>query len=190
MNPLLYKLSIRNGLIIGGIYAFLIVVFYLINPILQYTNFWVGGLIALTMVVLIVILALDARRQMGGFWNFGKAYLSLMIVTFIITLISVLAGFLILKLNPGLIQKINDASLDLTEKMLEKFGSDQTKTDAATQQFTNGQFMDTIKPTFSNEMLNFIKVLLFYWVVDLIIAACIKKNPPMFTMEGDSEVIQ
>lgn len=188
MNPLIYKSSVRNGLIVGGISAVLSVVFYLINPMLQYTNLVVPILSFVVVIALLVILGIDVRKQTGGFWNFWQAFLSLIIMSVIIIFISLLVNFVIIKfIDPTLPTKINDVMADVTAQRLEKMGVDQDQIDKSTKMFTDGEFIAKLQPTFVNQLVSFGWALLMYVVIDLIIAACIKKSPPMFTPVSDSE---
>jgi len=188
MNPLIYKLSVKNGLIVGGISAVLSIVFYLINPMLQYTNLVVPILSFVIVIVLLVILGIDVRKQTGGFWNFGQAFLSLIIMSAIIIFISLLVNFVIIKfVDPNLPTKINDVMADVTSQRLEKMGMDQDQIDKSTKMFTDGEFIAKLQPTFVNELVSFGWALLMYAVIDLIIAGCIKKKPPMFAPVSDSE---
>jgi len=191
MNSLIKKLSIRHGLLIGGISAALTIVFYIINPVLQYTSLLVGLLSIVIMIALLVILGLDIRRKTGGYWNFGQAYLSLLIMSVLICLISIVISFVIFKfVDPSLPQKVTDATLQVTTQRLESMGMDQDKIDEATKSFTDGEMLAKFQPTFFNEIKNFGIGVLIYAVINLIIAACIKKNPPMFASVTDAEVIE
>jgi len=191
MNPLLYKLSVRYGLLIGGISAVLSIVFYLINPMLQYTSLLVPILSLVIVLALLVILGIEVRKHIGGFWNFGQAFVSLMIMSAVTVIISLLVSFVIMKfVDPNLPAKINDAMVDVTSQRLEKMGVDQATIDKSTAMFTNGEFIAKLKPTLVNELTSFGWALLLYAVIDLIIAACIKKNPPMFTPVSDSEFVE
>jgi len=181
-------LSIRSGLMIGVIVIILSIVFRLIDPLLQYTNLSVTLLSAALVVALMVILALDIRKKIGGFWKFGKAYVSLLIMSLFIALLSVLFSFVLFKyVDPDMPSKVNDATEQVTESRLQKFGLDQTQIDAATKGFTNGEFKAKLEPTFFNEFEAFAISLAFYAVIDLIIAACVKKNLPPFIPADELE---
>jgi glucan phosphoethanolaminetransferase (alkaline phosphatase superfamily) len=190
MKQSLYNLSFKNGLIIGGISTILTLVFFFINPVLQFTNFVVPILSAVIIIALIVILAIDTRKKLGGYWNFGQAFLSLFIISVCIVVISLLVNFIILKLNPTLPQTINDAMADSTAQRLEKLGMDQDQIDKTTKMFTDGEFIAKLQPTLLNELKSFGGALVFYVIIDLIIAACIKKTPPLFSTETGNETIE
>jgi len=185
MNPLVSKLSVRNGLIIGGISAVLSIVFYFINPVIAYTNFTVPILSLVIVIALLVILGIDIRKKIGGFWTYGQAYLSLLITSVFIIIISLLVSFLIMKLDPSLPGKISDAMIDVTTQRLQKYGMDQTQIDAATKSLTPEKFAPSVK----NELIGFGGALVLYAIINLIIAACIKKNPPMFAPIVDEEPV-
>lgn len=187
-NQLLYKLSLKNGLLIGGISAVLTLVFFFINPVIQFTNFIVPILSFVVIIVLLVILAIDVRNKIGGFWSFGQAFLSLFITSVCIVIISLLINFIILKLNPTLPQTINDAMADSTAQRLEKMGMDQDQIDKTTKMFTDGEFIAKLQPTLFNELKGLGSALVLYAIIDLIIAACIKKSRPMFAPAIDDEV--
>ena len=190
MNPLINKLSVRYGLLIGGISALLSVVFYVINPVLQYTNLIVPTLSFVIIVALLVILGLDVRKQTGGYWNFGQAFVSLIIMSAFITIISLLINVIIMKfVDPTLPTKINDAMAEVTSQRLEKMGMAQDDIDKSTKMFTDGEFIAKLQPTLINELKGFGMAMIFYAIIDLIIAACIKKNQPLFPLVSDSEVI-
>ncbi|WP_461451902.1 DUF4199 domain-containing protein [Mucilaginibacter sp.] len=190
MNQLINKLSFKNGLIIGGISAVLTLVFYFINPVIQYTNFIVPLLTLVIVIALLVILAIDIRKRVGGFWTFGQAFLSLFITSVCIIIISLILNFIILKLNPTLPQAINDAMSDTMQQRLGKLGIDQDQIDKSTKMFTDGEFIDKIQPTLFNQIKTLGSGLILYAIIDLIIAACIRKNPPMIAAEAVNETIE
>jgi len=188
MNNLLYKSSIRNGLLIGGISAVLTIIYYIINPLLQYTNLVIPILSFIIVIAFLVVLAIDARKKLGGFWTYGQAFISLIITSFFIILIGVIVNFIIVKfVDPTLPTKINDAVQEVTSQRLEKMGMDQAQIDNASKQFTDGEFIAKMQPTILNEIKALGIGLLIYAVIDLIIAACVKKKQPMFAADAFEE---
>lgn len=189
-TPSINQLSVKNGLILGGISAGLSIVFYIINPVLQYTSLLVLLFTVVLGIALIVVLAIDIRKKIGGFWSFGKAYVSLMIMSVVAILIGILLGFIIFKfVDPTMPGKVNDALADVTQQRLEKFGMQQDQIDVAMKPFTNGENLAKLQPTLFNEAKNFLIALIGYGIVNLIIAAIIKKKPPMFaTIDADAVV--
>jgi hypothetical protein len=181
-NATVNKLSVQYGLLIGVIIVVLNIVFYIMDPVLQYSNYWVGILSFVILITLLVVLGLDVRKKIGGYWSFGEAFKGLIIMAVLVVLISTVYNFVLFKfVNPGLPTKVNSILLDKTTDMLNKFGADQSKIDDATKKFQNGEFEASLQPTLKNELKGFGIGLLIYAVIDLIIAACIKKKAPLFT---------
>jgi hypothetical protein len=180
------KLSVKNGLIVGAVSVALTIVFYLIDPLMYYTNLIVQFGTFAIIIALIVVLAIDVRKKVGGYWTFGEAFRSLIISALFITLITTACSFVLFKfVDPSLPTKIKDAIVEKLNERLTKMGMEQSKIDKMTEQFENGEFEAKLQPTFKNELTGIGFGLLFYAVIDLIIAAIIKKNPPMFAPVPD-----
>jgi|GEM_PF-588683 len=180
-NSEIGKLSVRHGLLIGGIAVVLYLIFYMIDPLLQYTNTAISLLSSVVVIALFVVLGLDVRKKIGGFWSFGEAYKSLIIMSVFVVLLFTICGFVVFKyVNPGLPEKVNGVMMDKMTATFEKLGLDQTKTEAATKPFQDGEFIARMQPTFKNELTNFGIGLLTYAIINLIVAACIKKKAPLF----------
>jgi hypothetical protein len=181
------KLSFQYGLLMGAISVFLAIVFRIIDPVFQYTNWWVSILILVLTIVLLVILALDIRKKIGGYWSFGAAFKSLIIIGLLATVLSIAYNFVVFKfIDPAMPEKVNSAMMDQTTAMLEKFGMEQSKIEESTKKFTNGEFKATLQPTLVNELRAALFALIFYAIVDLIVAASVKKKAPVF-LQSDSE---
>jgi hypothetical protein len=177
------KLSVRHGLLIGGIAVILYIIFYLIDPLLQYTNTMISLLSTVIVIALFVVLGLDVRKKIGGYWSFGEAYKSLIIMSVFVVLLYTICGFVMFKyVNPQLPEKVNSVMLDKMTETFTKLGLDQTKVDEATKPFQNGDFVARMQPTFKNELTNLGIGLLTYAIINLIVAACIKKKEPFITV--------
>ncbi len=109
----------------------------------------------------------------------------------LITIISLLVSFVIMKfVDPTLPTKINDAMADVTSQRLEKLGMSQDDIDKSTKMFTDGEFIAKLQPSIKNELVSFAGAIAFYAIIDLIIAACVKKNQPMFAPIIDTETTE
>ncbi|MES2277416.1 MAG: DUF4199 domain-containing protein [Bacteroidota bacterium] len=185
-NAEINKLSVRNGVLVGIVSIILTIVFHIIDPLLQFVN--IGAQLGSFAIVitLIIILALEVRKKIGGFWTFGQAFRSLIIGGLFITLLSVACNFVMFKfVDPSLPGKIKDATVEKVTDRLTKMGMEQSKIDEINAQFENGEFEAKLQPTFKNELTAVGIGLLIYAIIDLIIAAIIKKNPPMFAPVPD-----
>lgn len=175
------KLSVRYGLLIGGISVVLSIVLHIVDPLMQYTNLWIQLLSAIISITLLVVFSIEIRKQVGGFWSFGEAFKCLMTISFFTLILTILYGFILFKyIDPEMPTKINDATESVLTERLTKMGMDQDKIDEVGKTFTNGEFKAKLEPTFKNEISAFGFGLLFYVIVDLIVAACVKKNKLLF----------
>jgi uncharacterized membrane protein len=178
------KLGMRYGLLIAGISVVLSIVFRIVNPLMQFTNIWVQLFSAAVGIALLVIFGMEIRKNIGGYWSFGTAFKALMTMSVFIILVTVLYSFILFKfVDPDMPTKINDASEAVMTERLAKMGMDQDKIDEVAKTFHNGEFKAKLEPTLKNEAVAVCFSLLFYVVINLIIAACIKKNPPRNTLE-------
>ena len=179
------KLAVRYGLLIGVISIVLLVVFRIVNPLMQFTNIWIQLLSGILTIALIVILGIEIRKSIGNYWTFGEAFKGLMTMSVFILFLSILYSFVLFKfVDPELPTKINDASEAVMTERLSKMGMDQDKIDQISKTFENGEFKSKLEPTLKNEATGFGFGLVFYVVVDLIIAACIKKYKPINSLDG------
>jgi hypothetical protein len=174
------KLAIRYGLLIAGITIVLSIVFRIVNPLMQYTNIWVQLFSAAVAIFLMVIFGIEIRKSIGGYWSFGTAFKGLMTMSVFVILITILYSFILFKfIDPDMPTKINDASEAVMTERLAKMGMDQDKIDEVAKMFQNGEFKAKLEPTLKNEATAVGYSLAFYAVINLIIAACIKKNKPL-----------
>jgi len=177
-----------HGLLIGLISVVLSVVFWLIDPLLQFTIWWLGLLTFVVVIVLLVVLAIDIRKKIGGFWSFGEAFKSLFIMSAIIITINTAYSFILFKfIDPDLPEKVNTVMIDKITTTLSNAGLDQAKIDESTKSFTNGEFKAKLEPNLKNEAIALGGGLVFYVIVDLIVAASIKKAAPLFGPPADDE---
>jgi len=174
------KLGVRYGLLIGAISIVLSVVFRIIDPLMMFTNLWIQLLNGIIGITLVVVLGIEIRKAVGGYWSFGEAFRGLMTMSVFILILTILYGFILFKfIDPDMPTKINDASETVMSQRLAKMGMDQEKIDQTTKMFENGEFKAKLLPTFKNEATAFGFGLLFYVILNLIIAACIKKQRPV-----------
>jgi F0F1-type ATP synthase assembly protein I len=180
---LIKKLSIRNGLIIAGVVIVLSLVFWVVDPLLQYTNTWVSMLNFVIVIALLVVLGLETRKVVGGYWTFGEAFKSLLLMSVIISVLTVLFHYILNAfIDPTLPDRVSEALIAKLNDQFSSSGMSQERIDEFTKSM-DGKFAATPK----NEAVNLGIGLLVYAIIDLIIAAIIKKNPPMFAPIDETE---
>jgi len=187
-NNSIDKFSLQHGLLLGFIAIVLALVFYIIDPLLQYTNVWLGLLTLVIIIVLMVVLGLDIRKKIGGYWTFGQAFKSQLIMAVCITVMANIYNFIILTyVNPDLPTKANAAMLDKVTTSLTQSNVDQSKIDEYTKTFRDGEFIAKLQPTLKNMALAVCIGILLYGIIGLIIAASIKKKAPLYAAPVDDE---
>lgn len=190
-SALINNLSIRHGLLIAIVTVVLNAVFYIMDPVMQFTYWWIGILVLVLAIVLLVVLGIDIRKKIGGYWSFGEAFKSEVIMGAILSVIGVAYNFIIFKfVNPKLPELANNALLENLNSRLSNANLSEDKIEEYTRTFKNGEFIAKMQPTLANELKAIAFSLILYVIIALIVAACIKKNAPRYAMplDGDQSV--
>ncbi|MFY7841006.1 MAG: DUF4199 domain-containing protein [Lacibacter sp.] len=152
--------------------------------VLVYIGLYLGGVKLMTspiayasylLPILFAVLAcVAAKKQEGGFLPFGKA-LKISFGVFVITgLAGTLFSYVLFNfIDVEFKQAMQQVSLEMTEKMMKKFGAPQDTIDKAMDEAMK-------KDNFSlgNMMLGFAFSCFLYFLFSLIIAAIVKKKNP------------
>lgn len=179
----LSKLALRGGLFIGAIYVVVLIVLQIVDPVILFTNSLIGILMTIIPIVLLVVIGLDTRKKIGGYWTYKQAFQCLIIMSFFLVLLTQIYNFILIKYyDPTLIVKIKDALVESISSKLSKFGMDQDAIDAAVKKSTTS-IEEKMQPNFKNLVINFGISFLWYGVVSLIVAAIIKKVRPLYVQD-------
>ncbi|MCQ6956725.1 DUF4199 domain-containing protein [Mucilaginibacter aquariorum] len=173
----------RNGLLIGGISIVLTLIFWIVDPLMQYTNTWVSLLMFVIIIALFVIFGLEIRKAVGGYWTFGEAFKGLFVMSLYVSILSIAFHYILFNfIDPTLAQRAADAVIAKLNDSLSKSGVSQEKIDEISKSIT-GKF----DASFKNEAINLGVGIIIYAVIDLIIAAIIKKTPPLAPIIDDTD---
>lgn len=188
-NKLITQLSLKNGLILALVWIVIYGILYFINPVMIFTNFWISLIIWIVVIVFLVIIGKNIRKEIGGFWTFGQAFKSFLIIALILSFTSVLYNFILIKVvNPEYPSEAATAIQDSQRAMMEKFGATSDQIDDAIAK--SGNMEDQLKPTLKNMTTNFGYSIAVYGVLALILAAILKKNEPIkFDLSPEDEPI-
>jgi len=179
------KLALRYGLLIGGISIVLSLIFWVVDPLMQYTNSWVSFLVLVIMIVLLVIFGLEMRKAVGGYWTFGEAFKGLFIMSVYASVLGIIFHYILFTfIDPTLGQRATEAVVAKMTESLSNAGLSQDKIDEFTTSM-DGKMDATAK----NEAINLGIGIIIYAIIDLIIAAIIKKNPPFAPIIEDENAI-
>lgn len=106
----------------------------------------------------------------------------------VMTVLSVVYNFVLYSfVDPNLPEKANIALLNKVNASLQESKASEDQIDTYTKSFKNGDFIAGLKPTFFNELKALVFGMMFYAVICLIIAACIKKKEPLYINTSDEQ---
>ena len=171
MEPTPKSIAVNNGLYLGGILALISVLIYAVNLDL-FTEWWLGIILFLVVVVYGVLTDIKSRTSLGGFISFKQAFTSYFITIAIGTLIATIVGIAIFTfIDPEAATYLNEQILLLTKQTMERFGMPQEAMQAALYEAAK-------KDNFSLGMQSqaFVFRLAFYAVIGLIVALIVKKT--------------
>ena len=171
MEPTTKSTAINNGLYLGAILSFVSVLIYAVNLDL-FTEWWLGIILFVVVVVYGVISAVKSRTILNGFISFKQAFTSYFITVAIGTLIATVVGIAIFTyIDPEAATYLNEQILLVTKQTMERFGMPQEAMEAALEEAAT-------KDNFSLGMQSqaFVFRLAFYAVVGLIVALIVKKT--------------
>jgi hypothetical protein len=171
MEPTPKSIAVNNGLYLGGILALISVLIYAVNLDL-FTEWWLGIILFIVVVVYGVLSSIKSRTILGGFISFKQAFTSYFITIAIGTLIATIVGIAIFTfIDPEAATYLNEQILLLTKQTMERFGIPQEAMQAALDEAAK-------KDNFSLGMQSqaFVFRLAFYAVIGLIVALIVKKT--------------
>lgn len=183
-NSIITKLSVKNGLLIGLITIVVSLCLHFIDPLMMYTSTWVAILSFVIVIVLLVVVGISTRKELGGYWTFGEAFKSFLIIALILAVLTTLYNIVLMTLiDPDLPARAGAVVEESQRQMMEKFGMSQDQIDEAMAK--SGSMEDRLKITFKNVITSFGVGLAIYAVIGLILAAILKKKEPVFVNETE-----
>ena len=182
-SKLLTQLSLKNGLIIAIVFVVISLAMHLIDPMMAYTNYWISFVLLIVFVSLLVYAGSTIRKEAGGYWTFGEAFKSFLVMSLIICLISTLYNVLLMGvIDPGLPERAGAAIDEKTSEFMLSMGMTE---DQVEQEIAKASGADRLRVTVKNTITSFGVMLAIYGVLSLILAAILKKQPPVFLQTED-----
>ncbi|WP_017257796.1 DUF4199 domain-containing protein [Pedobacter arcticus] len=180
MNKELNKFALSNGIIIAIItIAIQLVTYYAVPNLLGAT--WYGLMITLVSLGIYIFFAIDLRKKIGGYWSFKEALSGVFIMSLVANLASSVFNFVFYRfIEPNAYDKVKGYVADGMTGTFEKMGMSGDALDDAIEKATESlksQYMPSIGDFFRNLVI----AILVGFVLSLIFAAVLKKNPPMFS---------
>jgi hypothetical protein len=175
-DPTLVNHSIKWAVISAAIGIVITLVLYVIDyTVMVQIKF---ALFSLVLYLGIVIYAgIDYRKSVGGFLDYGKAYLHGFLVLAIGGLISTFFQILLyFVIDPDLPAKLVDAAVENTQAIMEQFGAPASSMDEALDKArtdTEARF------TILGLVKGYFWAILVFAVLSLITALVVRKRPPV-----------
>lgn len=186
---MLNKKALQFGLMLGGLSILLSLLIYFMG-VEVITNWWVGISLGLVILGLSIFFSLRLKKISGleriSYWQ----------AFFAIIIMSVIAGILnagyqraINYLDPHLLENIENASIQKTTAMMEKFGTPQERIDQTIDDMQI-RFEEAKNVTVAAMAKTILFTLLWYAVFGFIMAIFVRKIPPLFSENGDQSPAQ
>jgi hypothetical protein len=174
---MIHPYAYRAGLIAAGISIIWTIFAYLIG-IELFTNWWAGLIFLLVMIAYLVSSTIKIRTFQGGYITFANAFLNFLVMAVIFTFIGQLFNYILIHvIDPEFGVAFADATIEKTIAMMEGFGAPE----AAIEEALVGMEEDfESQASFLGNLWSTIKGIGFMAIIGLIVAAIIKKNPPVF----------
>lgn len=165
--------GVKWGIVGGIILVFLNVLTYIAGPSILFS--WWNSVIQLAVFIVIAVLAgKEKKKQLGGYINF-KDVLQPVFTAFIIgTAIITIYQYILYKfIDPTLVDALKQNLLESTEKWMHKFKAPQEEIDKQLDELAKTDF----NVGFAKSFMDFLKGIIFYFVVAVIISLIIRKKP-------------
>ncbi len=188
LNSLIKKSALTKGLILGAVFLFMgIFTFYFTTSMTDSMWLIIFAPILFSIIIPIAIsvfVTLDLRKQIGGYWIFRQAVTGTFIMFFIAYIVSSVGRDLVFAklVEPQMAEKMSEAMVSATSKMMEKSGADQEKIDEKTTDIQK-QFDAQTHPTPGKVIQGIAISIILIFVFSLIFAAIFKKEKPRNLLE-------
>jgi len=111
-----------NSLFAGAALIVVYLVFHFINPSLNF-DFTLSIIIGTVIYLFFLIRAgFQQRKNLGGFLGFGEVFVPSIAIYAIASFIAMIFSFIMLKLNPELVELLKESSNSMNESMLGMSG--------------------------------------------------------------------
>lgn len=142
--------GIKFGLFAGLFSILLTVVLYVIDPVLMLN--WKVGIIGIIMlIVFMVFAARGTRKSLGGYMNFGQAFIAAILVAFVSAFIGQAFTYILYNfIDPNLVQITKEYTIEATVSVMQWFGAGQEQIDQTIEEVQKGDYSMGIKSVLMN----------------------------------------
>lgn len=172
MNPIVKNNGLTYGIILGVISIVLTVGIYVVDVSL-FVNTWVGIVMILVNIIIGFIIVSKTKKQLGGIISFKEAFTVYFIAAAIGGLIGILTYYVLFNfVDPQAKQTVQELTIDMTVKMMEKFGA---PSDAVEEAIVELEKTDNY--SLGNLLKSYVFGLVGYSILGLILALIFKSRP-------------
>lgn len=183
----LKKSAAVNGLIWGGINIVLFLLIYYAAPSIMGAT-WYSFVNLAIGLLLAIFFTKDLRTKAGGYWTFSYALKHIFIMFIISALfVAIFTNLFGKVIDTSYPVKMKEMIMNSTAEMYENFGMTGEAADEAMAKMDE-ELDKQFNPTFSQAIVAFGIIGIFYFIGALIFAAIFKKNPPLFIDNEDEYV--
>ena len=144
-----------NSLLAGVVMITVSLVFHFIKPSLNF-NFMLSILTSLIIYLFFLIRAgLQQRKRLGGFIGFGEVFVSSIAIYTIVSFIAVTFSYILIKLNPELVEFMKESSNQMNESVMGMTGMSKEQIELAIEEAN-----ETVDPN----QFNSISISLMGWL--------------------------
>lgn len=174
---MIHPLAYRNGLIAVALSIAYTLIAYLIGPQF-FANWWLALIIMVVIVAYLIYSLRQIKTAMGGYITFGNAFLNFMVMAVLYIVIGTLFMYILIwVIDPDFGQAYADETIEKIIGMMEGFN---TPVEAIEEAVTEAEADFESQKSLGGNVMQMLKGSAFMAVVGLIVAAVMKKNPPIF----------
>jgi len=164
-----------NSLLAGTVSIVVYLVFYFINPSLNF-DFTLSIIIGTIIYLFFLIRAgFQKRKKLGGFLGFGEVFVSSIAIYTIASFIVVIFSFIMIKLNPELVELVKESSNQMNESMMGMMGMSEEQIALAIEEAN--EMVDPNQFTLlSTALIGWLVTIIFPGLLYALIASLITKK--------------
>lgn len=168
-----WNTPLKWGLVGGLLNVIITFVVYFFSPD-SLAAMWLGMVLILTSMFFMIWGGISYRRENNNQVSFGNAFMSVLIVAVVMTLVSSLFSYILFNvIDTELPELIKQKTIENTQAWMEKFNTPEDKVDEVIAQIEEQDF----KFDLSEYAFRFLQGLVIYIILGAIIALFIKRNP-------------
>jgi len=175
-NSTMSKHALSYGLLAGLFLIVINLIIYLIDPMLL-ANWWLGFALLPIAFIALLIVGLRIRKAEGGYLPFGKAFLSVFVAGLVIAVVgTIYQVFLFNVVDPNLAGDLIEQSMENMMVMFERF---DLPVDEIEKQMEPAREQMEKQFSIGGQMLGLVYQAFGWAIGALIVAAIVKRNPPV-----------